>query len=52
MICDRCKYADRVTGYPDGEDMFTCSCPEEKKHLIPFDMEEDTDCPVFEEAEE
>ena len=49
MICDRCKYASSIGGYPDGEDMFVCACEDPR---VPFNMGEDSDCPCFEEADE
>ena len=53
MMCDTCKYLARVTGFPDGEDMPVCECPADKVYLVPFDMDEDTVCPVYEkEAKE
>ena len=48
MICDTCKWAGRVTGFPDGEDMFVCDC---KDPRVPFTMEEDSDCPCYEEVQ-
>ena len=44
-MCDRCKHAGSVGGYPDGQDMFVCESDDPR---VPFDMEEDTVCPVFE----
>lgn len=49
MICDRCKHASAVGGYPDGQDMFVCDLQSDPR--VPFDMEEGTDCPLFEEAD-
>ena len=49
-MCDTCRYADRVTGYPDGEDMFVCGRSGDPR--VPFDMEEDTVCPCYKEAED
>lgn len=43
--CDVCKYSSWVSGYPDGQNMFTCDCNDPK---LPFNMEEDTFCPCFE----
>ena len=45
MRCDNCKWADLIGGFPDGQPMFDCAC---KDPRVPFDMEEDTDCPCFE----
>lgn len=45
MICDKCVWAGSVGGYPDGQDMFVCECPSDR---VPFDMDEDSDCPCFE----
>ena len=42
--CEHCKYASWVSGYPDGQDMFTCDCEDPK---LPFDMDDDTFCPCF-----
>lgn len=50
MMCDHCKYASAVGGFPDGEDMFVCDKQDDPR--IPFDMDEDTVCPLFEEAKE
>ena len=48
--CMKCKYQDWVTGFADGQDMFCCQ--KEGDPLMPFDMEDDTECPLFEEEEE
>ena len=51
MICDRCRHADAVGGFPDGQDMFVCNMQDDPR--VPFNMEEDTEeCPCFEEATE
>ena len=51
MICDRCKHASYVDGFPEGDVMFCCDKQDDPR--IPFDMEEDTEeCPLFEEKEE
>ena len=51
MICDRCKHASAVGGFPDGEDMFVCELQDDPR--IPFNMDWDTkECPLFEEAKE
>jgi hypothetical protein len=48
--CERCKHADRVGGFPDGEDMFVCS--KESDPGMPFDCCEFIPCPFFEEEDE
>jgi len=45
MKCDRCVHAGTVGGFPDG-DMFCCECEDDPR--VPFTMDEDTDCPLFE----
>ena len=51
MICDRCRRAGTVGGFPDGQDMFVCDM--EGNPRLPFDMEEDTGvCSCFEPMEE
>ena len=48
MMCDTCRYADRIYGYPEGDTMFCCGRADDPR--VPFDMEEDTICPVWQEA--
>ncbi len=51
MICDRCRHADAVGGFPDGQDKFVCNKQDDPR--VPFNMEEDTEeCPLFVEATE
>ena len=50
MMCDHCKHASAVGGFPDGMDMFVCDCEQDPR--IPFDMDEGVICPLFEEEEE
>lgn len=50
MICDRCRHAGAVGGFPDGQDMFVCD--KEGDPRLPFDMDEDCEeCPCFEPME-
>lgn len=47
MLCDHCKHADAVGGYPDGQDMFVCA--KENDPRIPFTVDEKTAyCPCYE----
>jgi len=46
--CNACRYADYVR-YDDG-DMFTCEKLAEPE--MPFDMDNDTLCPFFENVDE
>lgn len=48
MLCDTCRHAGSVY-YPDG-DMFVCAMDSDPR--VPFDMDEDTDCPCYEPIEE
>ena len=51
MICDRCRHAGTVRGFPDGQDMFVCDMEGDPR--LPFDMEEDTEvCSCFAPMEE
>lgn len=43
-LCDDCVHADRVGGFPDG-DMFVCDCEGDPR--VPFDMDENTNCPLY-----
>lgn len=40
MLCDHCKHADAVGGYPDGQDMFMCG--KENDPRVPFTVDEKT----------
>lgn len=44
MMCDDCIHAGRVSGFPDGEDMFVCDCRDPR---VSFDMDENTVCPCY-----
>ncbi len=48
MMCDDCVHAGRVTGFPDG-DMFVCECEHDPR--VPFNMDENTNCPLYRKAE-
>ena len=45
MMCDDCIHADRVGGFPDGEDMFVCEFEHDPR--VPFNMDENTICPLY-----
>lgn len=50
MICDRCRHAGAVGGFPDEQDMFACA--KEGDPRLPFDMDWDCEeCPCFEPME-
>lgn len=49
MKCDDCIHADNVGGFPDGQDMFVCECGHDPR--VPFNMDENTNCPLYRKAE-
>lgn len=44
FLCDDCIHAGCVGGFPDG-DMFVCDCEGDPR--VPFNMDENTNCPLY-----
>lgn len=52
--CSKCKFAPPAGSFStcSGDDLPVWSCDKTDDPRMPFNMEYDTDCPCFEEAEE